>query len=454
MPDRILKPDSGNDLILQNDDASGKIEINEDATINFTGTVSEFQVDNIKVDGNTISSTNTNGEITIDTNGTGDINLTAGADVNIPANIGLTFGDDGEKIEGNNTDLSLMSGSDINLDATNDVNIPANVGMTFGDDGEKIEGDGSHLTVFSSGDININSGTLNLSNQTVDVTLNASVDALNFDSNTLSIDALNNRVGIGTSAPDMQFHLSTSENNLMHLQSTDQDALFKISDSGGHFQINTANDNTSLGTSHSGEMMRFSSTGGPDSEEIIVFNEDSNNQSLRIESDVSAWTFFVKGSNGRIGIGTDSPYSKLTVEGTFGDDAQFLTLRSTGTVLYRALYFTNTHLYFWNGSNNPYLSGTGTWTNASDIAIKKDIEDIHYGLETVNALKPRRYKHKACNTEDIGFVAQEVEGIVPEVVTGGEDEKTGKGLSYGNLTAVLTKAIQELSAKVTALEKG
>jgi hypothetical protein len=169
-----------------------------------------------------------------------------------------------------------MSGSDINLDATNDVNIPANVGMTFGDDGEKIEGDGSHLTVFSSGDININSGTLNLSNQTVDVTLNASVDALNFDSNTLSIDALNNRVGIGTSAPDMQFHLSTSENNLMHLQSTDQDALFKISDSGGHFQINTANDNTSLGTSHSGEMMRFSSTGGPDSEEIIVFNEDSN----------------------------------------------------------------------------------------------------------------------------------------------------------------------------------
>jgi hypothetical protein len=261
-------------------------------------------------------------------------------------------------------------------------------------------------------------------------------------------------VGIGTASPGMPFHVYSAENNLMHLQSTDQDALFKLSDNGGHFQINTANDNTSLGTSHSGEMMRFSSTGGPDSEEIIVFNEDSNNQSLRIESDVSAWTFFVKGSNGRIGIGTDSPYSKLTVEGTFGDDAQFLTLRSTGTVLYRALYFTNTHLYFWNGSNNPYLSGTGTWTNASDIAIKKDIEDIHYGLETVNALKPRRYKHKACNTEDIGFVAQEVEGIVPEVVTGGEDEKTGKGLSYGNLTAVLTKAIQELSAKVTALEKG
>ena len=112
----------------------------------------------------------------------------------------------------------------------------------------------------------------------------------------------------------------------------------------------------------------------------------------------------------------------------------------------------NTHLYFFNGSNNPYLSGTGVWTDASDISIKKDIQEIQYGLETVNALKPRRYKHKECNTEDIGFVAQEVEQIVPEVVTGGEDESTGKGLAYGHLTAILTKAVQELSEKIDKLE--
>jgi len=39
MPDRILKPDSGNDLILQNDDASAKIEINEDGSMPVTGTL-------------------------------------------------------------------------------------------------------------------------------------------------------------------------------------------------------------------------------------------------------------------------------------------------------------------------------------------------------------------------------------------------------------------------------
>ena len=55
-------------------------------------------------------------QTSIDTAGTGDINLTAGADVNIPANIGLTFGNDAEKIEGDGTDLTI-AGNNINLTA-------------------------------------------------------------------------------------------------------------------------------------------------------------------------------------------------------------------------------------------------------------------------------------------------------------------------------------------------
>ncbi len=58
------------------------------------------------------------------------------------------------------------------------------------------------------GDIDFNSGIIDLSTQTVAVTLNAAVDALNFDSNTLSIDASNNRVGIGTNAPNFALHVT------------------------------------------------------------------------------------------------------------------------------------------------------------------------------------------------------------------------------------------------------
>tara|TARA_R110001592_G_scaffold34963_3_gene119489 strand:- start:4019 stop:5293 length:1275 start_codon:yes stop_codon:yes gene_type:complete len=98
---------------------------------------------------NEIVSNGSNADITLDPTGTGDINLTAGADVNLPANIGLTFGDDAEKIEGDGTDLTI-SGNNINLTAVADIVVPANVGITFGT-GEKIEGDNTNLTITSGG---------------------------------------------------------------------------------------------------------------------------------------------------------------------------------------------------------------------------------------------------------------------------------------------------------------
>jgi len=75
-----------------------------------------------------------------------------------------------------------------------------------------------------------------------------------------------------------------------------------------------------------------------------------------------------------------------------------------------------------------------------------------YGITTVKALQPRVY-HVAgtTGTDDpqIGFVAQEIEAHVPEVVTG---EDGSKGVAYGRLTAVLTKALQEAITKIETLE--
>ena len=81
----------------------------------------------------------------------------AGGDINIPANIGLTFGNDGEKIEGDGTDLTI-SGNIINLAADADVVLPNNKGLVFGDAGEKIEGDGTDLTIASSNLLNMTVG--------------------------------------------------------------------------------------------------------------------------------------------------------------------------------------------------------------------------------------------------------------------------------------------------------
>tara|TARA_A100001015_G_scaffold275665_1_gene333140 strand:+ start:2657 stop:6121 length:3465 start_codon:yes stop_codon:yes gene_type:complete len=91
------------------------------------------------VTANDFTSNGSNADITIAPQGTGDINLTAGADVNIPANIGITFGDDGEKIEGDGTDLTISSSRHITFDAGNDITLDAGSGgIKFDDDGTTI----------------------------------------------------------------------------------------------------------------------------------------------------------------------------------------------------------------------------------------------------------------------------------------------------------------------------
>ena len=106
-----------------------------------------------------------------------------------------------------------------------------------------------------------------------------------------------------------------------------------------------------------------------------------------------------------------------------------------------------------------------TWLYSSDERLKTDIEDIDLGLTVLNQLKPRKFKWKKDNTEDIGFIAQEVKPLVPIAIDGtgaafeeNEDEESGeyhaKILKIGNdkLIPVLVKAIQELSAEVEALK--
>ena len=85
-----------------------------------------------------------------------NINVGGSGDINVPANIGMTFGNDGEKIEGDGTDLTI-AGAKINLTAESDVYIPQNIGLVFDANGsEKIESDDTDLTIGSGAKINLN----------------------------------------------------------------------------------------------------------------------------------------------------------------------------------------------------------------------------------------------------------------------------------------------------------
>jgi hypothetical protein len=94
---------------------------------------------------------------------------------------------------------------------------------------------------------------------------------------------------------------------------------------------------------------------------------------------------------------------------------------------------------------------------ASDCRLKTNICPIAYGLCDVNKLNPVSFDWCTCEqltrgtNRQIGFIAQEVEPIIPEAV--GQRADNGEySLSSEKIIPILTKAIQELTARVEQLE--
>ena len=98
-----------------------------------------------------------------------------------------------------------------------------------------------------------------------------------------------------------------------------------------------------------------------------------------------------------------------------------------------------------NGAN---CDLTGHWNNTSDSTKKFNIKGISYGLNEIMKLRPVNYQWKGNGQYDFGFIAQQVKLILPEIVAGKEGHMT---ISYGQITAVLTKAVQEQQSQIEAI---
>ncbi|KAA6347867.1 hypothetical protein EZS27_004647 [termite gut metagenome] len=90
-----------------------------------------------------------------------------------------------------------------------------------------------------------------------------------------------------------------------------------------------------------------------------------------------------------------------------------------------------------------------TFVSTSDVRLKEDIQP----LSNRGRLKPVSYKLKENGTDHIGFLAQDIQKLYPEVVPVSNNEDDMLGINYGNLTAVLSVQINELFDKVDDLER-
>jgi len=106
-------------------------------------------------------------------------------------------------------------------------------------------------------------------------------------------------------------------------------------------------------------------------------------------------------------------------------------------------------LEFNNALTTACLTTGGVWTNASDSTLKRNIKPLNYGLNEIMRLRPVSYTLKKNGRNDIGFLAQEVKEVIPEIVYG---ESGNMSMSYGQLTAVLVKAMKEQKKTLEELQ--
>jgi hypothetical protein len=88
---------------------------------------------------------------------------------------------------------------------------------------------------------------------------------------------------------------------------------------------------------------------------------------------------------------------------------------------------------------------------SSDFNLKKNIKPLENQLPKVLALQPVLYDWKSNNESDVGFIAQDVEKIFPEVVHTNENTNL-KSIDYAKLTVFLLGAIKEQQKEIEQLK--
>jgi trimeric autotransporter adhesin len=173
---------------------------------------------------------------------------------------------------------------------------------------------------------------------------------------------------------------------------------------------------------------------------IVLADGDGNPRGV---FDSSGYFLVGKTTSSSSGVG-----SVFTPSGAFQSSV-------TGTAFaYHALFYNN------GGSSNVgAITSTGSttsYTTSSDYRLKENIEPMTDALAKVAALNPVTYSWKADGSNGQGFIAHELQAVIPDCVTGEKDavDADGKpvyqGIDVSFLVGTLTAAIQELNAKVDA----
>ena len=280
----------------------------------------------------------------------------------------------------------------------------------------------------------------------------------NSDTNTLTsprmtIDEVGN-VGIGAPSPTGLLTLSAAAPTV-HIISTDNDGTNTI-----EFKENTSTQQSKITSS------------GNYATSLLQFQSYSNSWAspglcIKTVSDVC-----------NVGIGTNAPGDQLEVKSAASTGSR-ITLNTTDADQDCSIQMKHNNASKWiitsdysathaltvrdhDGAQGVDLpqNDSGGWDNVSDERWKSDWSEFSGALEGIKNWRAGSYYFNNLITDtkgdniQYGLIAQDVEKQLPGAVSEGTagNDKLQKRMQYNKVIPYLVKAIQELSAKVTALE--
>lgn len=263
---------------------------------------------------------------------------------------------------------------------------------------------------------------------------------LTVDTNTLIVDSALNNVGIGTSSPSHKLHVDSASTNSLLIEGAGTRQLYSYHDSDG--------------------VGWFTDSGASLGEGIYLSQAGSN---LRLYTNASERMRIDASGNVLVGTTSQIEGSRVCISATNGLG---INVTGAGGGALNANYVSTGTGYFgyfkYGGAVVGSITSTGSSTaynTSSDYRLKENVVTITDGIERVKQLNPSRFNFisNADTTVD-GFIAHEVQSIVPEAITGEKDavDEDGnpeyQGIDQAKLVPLLTAALQEAITKLETLE--
>ena len=277
------------------------------------------------------------------------------------------------------------------------------------------------------------------------------------------------KVGIGTTSPGYKLDVKNNSTTAYSSSASPSNVIARLANgstqtnSHSSFLLTSTNDNgavdfwwmtiVSQSTNYDGFLAFSARTTSSGSQELVRF---ANNG--RVSMQVLA-----------LGSGNSHASAKLVIQGTGNtsgtnsvyiknsDETPLLVLRNDG-VFYTGTDEASPYNLTTSSNANVVVTSDGVLRRStSSVRYKKDIADATFGLADVLKLKPKTFKNNATGefADDktyAGFTAEDIHDLgLTEFVQYNEDNEPD-ALAYGNMVALMAKAIQELNAKVAALE--